>query len=188
MIQEGDRAPRFRLPIARGRAYNDVETFDLAEALGDGPVVLAFFPAAFTSGCTEELRAFTADARAFEDLDAAVYGISVDLSFSHNEFIETEDLDVPLLSDHRREVTRAYGVVYEGMYDHFEVSQRSVFVLDADGVVRHRWVREGDNPDFETFVDDLQDVVREVRETDYLNQGESPAVHGGRESDNCADP
>ena len=166
MIQEGDRAPRFRLPVARGRAYNDVETFALADALGDGPVVLAFFPAAFTGGCTEELRAFTADAEAFEALDADVYGISVDLSFSHNEFIVKEDLAVPLLSDHRHEVTRAYGVVYEGMYGHFEVAERSVFVLDSDGVVRHRWVREGDNPDFEAFVDDLQDVVREVREAE----------------------
>lgn len=166
-VHEGDPAPRFSLPMAQGRAYNDIERFDLDEALGDGPVVLAFFPAAFTSGCTDELRAFSADADAFEALGADVYGISVDLSFAQNEFIVTEDLDVPLLSDHRREVTRAYGVVYEDMYDHFEVSQRSVFVLDGDGVVRHRWVREGDNPDFGAFVADLADVVREVRETDY---------------------
>ncbi|MFB6280537.1 MAG: redoxin domain-containing protein [Haloferacaceae archaeon] len=166
-VTEGEEAPGFSLPAARGRAYNDIETFDLADALGDGPVVLAFFPAAFTSGCTDELRAFSADADAFAALDADVYGISVDLSFAQNEFIVKEDLDVPLLSDHRHEVIHEYGVVQEGMYGHFEVAERSVFVLDADGVVRHRWVREGDNPDFETFVDDLADVVREVRRTDY---------------------
>lgn len=162
-VEVGDDAPRFSLPMAQGRAYNDIEEFSLAEALGDGPVVLAFFPAAFTSGCTDELCAFTADLGAFEELDAAVYGISVDLSFSQNEFIIKEELSVPLLSDHAREVTRAYDVVYPDMYDHFEVSRRAVFVLDDDGVVRHRWVREGDSPDFGVFVDDLVEVVGEVR-------------------------
>ncbi|MFB6303192.1 MAG: peroxiredoxin [Haloferacaceae archaeon] len=166
-VHEGDRAPRFSLPAAHGRAYNDIETFDLGDALDDGPIVLAFFPAAFTSGCTEELRAFTADATAFEALGADVYGISVDLSFAQNEFVVKEDIGVPLLSDHEHEVIHEYGVVQEDMYGHFEVAERSVFVLDSDGVVRHRWVREGDNPDFEAFVDDLADVVREVRETDY---------------------
>ncbi|MFB6303724.1 MAG: redoxin domain-containing protein [Haloferacaceae archaeon] len=166
-VDEGDDAPRFSLPIAHGRAYNDIEPFELEEALGDGPVVLAFYPAAFTSGCTDEMRAFSSDADVFENLDADVYGISVDMSFAHNEFIVKEDLDVPMLSDHEHEVTHAYDVVQEDMYGHFEVSERSVFVLDSDGVVRHKWVRGEENPDFEEFVDDLADVVREVRETSY---------------------
>lgn len=166
MLEVGETAPDFTLPKAGGEVYNDISEFTLSETLGDGPVVLAFFPAAFTSGCTAEMCTFRDSMHHFDELDADVYGISVDLSFSQNEFIETEDLDVPLLSDHRHEVTRAYGVVYEGMYDRFEVAQRSVFVLDSDGIVRHRWVREGDNPDFAAFVDDLQDVVREVREAD----------------------
>lgn len=158
-VEVGDDAPRFSLPMAQGRAYNDIEEFSLAEALDDGPVVLAFFPAAFTSGCTDELCAFTEGIEAFERLDAQVYGVSVDLSFSQNEFIVKEDLDVPLLSDHAREVTRAYDVVLPDMYGHFEVSQRAVFVVDGEGVVRHRWVREGDNPDFGELVDDLVGVV-----------------------------
>jgi peroxiredoxin len=163
-VEVGDDAPRFTLPMARGRAYNDVEEFALADALGGGPVVLAFFPAAFTSGCTEELCAFTDGLHAFDRLDADVYGISVDLSFSHNEFIVTEEIEVPLLSDHEREVTRAYDVVLEDMYGHFEVSRRALFVLDDAGVVRHRWVREGDNPPFDRLVEDTVRAVRDVRE------------------------
>lgn len=158
-VEVGDDAPRFSLPMAQGRAYNDIEEFSLDEALADGPVVLAFFPAAFTSGCTDELCAFTEGLDAFERLDAQVYGVSVDLSFSQNEFVRTEEIGVPLLSDHAHEVTRAYDVVYPDMYDHFEVSKRAVFVIDTDGVVRHRWVREGDNPEFGAFVDDLVGVV-----------------------------
>ncbi len=158
-VEVGDDAPRFTLPIARGRSYNDIEEFSLEAALGDGPVVLAFFPAAFTSGCTDELCAFTDGLSAFERVDADVYGVSVDLSFAHNEFIVKEDLSVPLLSDHEHEVTRAYGVVQEAMYGHFEVSRRAVFVLDEAGVVAYRWVREGDNPAFGEFVDEVAEAA-----------------------------
>ena len=159
-VEVGDDAPRFSLPMAQGRAYNDIEEFSLVEALSEGPVVLVFFPAAFTSGCTDELCAFTEGPEAFERLDAQVYGVSVDLSFSQNEFIIKEDLDVPLLSDHAHEVTHAYDVVLPDMYGHFEVSQRAVFVVDEGGVVRHRWVRGDENPDFSGLVDDLTGVVK----------------------------
>lgn len=163
MPEVGDPAPEFAVPMAGGGAYDDIEPFRLSAALSEGPVVLAFFPAAFTSGCTEELCTFTDERDAFEAVDADVYGVSVDLPFSQNEFMRKEGIEVPLLSDHEREVTRAYDVVYEDMYDHFEVSQRAVFVLDEEGVVRYRWVREGDNPDFGEFVADLEDVVASVR-------------------------
>ena len=159
-VEVGDDAPRFSLPMAQGRAYNDIEEFSLVEALSEGPVVLVFFPAAFTSGCTDELCAFTEGLEAFERLDAQVYGVSVDLSFSQNEFITKEDRDVPLLSDHTHEVTHAYDVVLSDMYGHFEVSQRAVFVVDEGGVVRHRWVRGDENPDFSGLVDDLTGVVK----------------------------
>jgi peroxiredoxin len=158
-VEVGDDAPRFTLPMARGRAYNDIEEFSLEAALGGGPLVLAFFPAAFTSGCTDELCAFTEGLSAFERVDADVYGVSVDLSFSQNEFIVEEGLSVPLLSDHEREVSRAYDVVQQEMYGHFEVSRRAVFVLDDEGVVTYRWVREGDNPAFGEFVDEVAEAA-----------------------------
>ncbi len=159
MVDEGETAPDFTAPRAGGDAYNDVESFTLSEALGDGPIVLAFYPAAFTSGCTEEMCAFRDSMDAFEELDARVYGISVDLPFAQNIWIREHGLNFPMLSDWNHEIIRQYDVVYEDMYGMVEVAQRSAFVLDAAGIVTYRWVREGDNPDFESFVDELRAEV-----------------------------
>jgi peroxiredoxin len=159
MVAVGDEAPDFTVPMAGGSAYNDVEPFTLADAVADGPTVLAFFPAAFTSGCTEEMCAFRDSMAAFDELDAQVYGVSVDLPFSQNVWMRQEGLDFPMLSDWDHEVIRAYDVVLEGMYGMIEAAQRAIFVLDTDGVVTHRWVREGDNPDFDELVSTTRDAV-----------------------------
>ena len=162
MVDEGETAPDFTAPLAGGEAYNDLESFTLSEAFGDGPIVLAFYPAAFTSGCTEEMCAFRDSMDAFDDLDARVYGISVDLPFAQNVWIEEHDLGFPMISDWDHEIIRQYDVVYEDMYGMVEVAQRSVFVLDAAGIVTYRWVRAGDNPDFESFVDELRAEVEKA--------------------------
>ncbi len=164
MVEVGEQAPDFTVPLAGGEAYNDVESFTLSEAIGDGPVVLAFVPAAFTSGCTEELCTFRDGITAFEDIDARVYGVSVDLPFAQNVWSMELGLPFPLLSDWTHEVTEAYDVVYEGMYDLVDVSQRSVFVIDDDGVVTYRWVREGDNPDFEELVEAVEAAAADAAE------------------------
>lgn len=159
MIEEGEQAPDFTVPIARGEAYNDVGEFTLSAHLGDGPVVLAFFPAAFTSGCTEELCTFRDSLSAFEALDASVYGISTDLPFAQNEFIRQEGLTFPLLSDFEHEAIRAYDVVREDFYDVLSVAERSVFVLDDQGEIVYRWVETGDGTDFAALVDEVREVI-----------------------------
>lgn len=159
MIEEGERAPDFTVPIARGNEYNDVGEFTLSAALGDGPIVLAFFPAAFTSGCTTELCVFRDSMTAFEDLDVAVYAISTDLPFAQNIFIQREGLTFPLLSDFEHEVIEAYGVVLERFYGVMSVAERAVFVLDSEGTVVYRWIRTDENPDFEWLVSDVRDAV-----------------------------
>ncbi|WP_122088158.1 redoxin domain-containing protein [Halalkalicoccus subterraneus] len=161
MIEEGEPAPDFTVPIARGEAYNDVGEFSLSEHVGEGPVVLAFFPAAFTSGCTEEMCTFRDSLSAFEAVDASVYGLSTDLPFAQNEFIRQEGLTFPLLSDFEHEAIRAYGVVREDFYDVLFVAERSVFVLDERGTVVYRWVESESDTDFEALVG----KVREVAET-----------------------
>ncbi|MFB6134618.1 MAG: redoxin domain-containing protein [Halanaeroarchaeum sp.] len=159
MVSVGDVAPDFTLPLAGGDAYNDVESFTLSRAPGSGPTVLAFFPAAFTRGCTAEMCSFRDSLDAYRDLDARVFGISVDLPFAQNVWIQENGLDFPLLSDWEHTVIRRYDVVREGMYDLVEVARRSVFVLDPADVVTYTWVRQGDNPDFDAFVSDLRDEV-----------------------------
>lgn len=162
MVTVGDTAPDFTVPEARGGSYNDIESFTLSDALGDGPIVLAFYPAAFTSGCTEEMCRFRDRMDAFDALDAQVYGVSVDLPFAQNVWIREHDLSFSMLSDWNHELIEAYDVVLSGLYGMLETAERSVFVLDSDGMVVYRWVRDDENPDFEAFVDEIHDVVAET--------------------------
>jgi peroxiredoxin len=162
MVDIGSEAPDFTVPVAGGTAYNDVEPFTLSAALEEGPVVLAFYPAAFTSVCTEEVCAFRDSMSRFDGLDARVYGVSVDLPFAQNVWIEEEGLNFPMLSDWDHEVIEKYDVILEDMYGMVEVAQRSVFVVDSAGVVTYKWVPEGDNPDFDALVSEIGDAVAEA--------------------------
>lgn len=159
MVSVGETAPDFTLTKAGGNAYNDISEFTLSDTLGKGPVVLAFFPAAFTSGCTAEMCAFRDSMHAFDDFDAQVYGISVDLPSAQNIWIEQEELNFPMLSDWNHEVIHKYDVVRQGLYGSIEAAQRSVFVIDKDGTIIDKWVRTDENPDFERLVDRVLERV-----------------------------
>ncbi|WP_256390913.1 redoxin domain-containing protein [Natronoarchaeum rubrum] len=162
MLDVGDSAPEFTLPKAGGDAYNDIEPFALTEALGDDPVVLAFFPAAFTSGCTAEMCAFRDSMHRFDELDAAVYGISVDLPPAQNVWIMREELNFPMISDWDHEIIHEYGVVNPEMYDQFEAARRSIFVLDAAGTITYRWVESDGETDFAAVVETVREAVAET--------------------------
>lgn len=164
MVNVGEVAPDFTVPCARGGAYDNVVSFTLSEALGEGPIVLAFFPAAFTSGCTEEMCAFRDSMDAFSDLDTTVYGVSVDLPFAQNVWSRELDLNFPMLSDWDHEVIEKFDVIYEDMYGMIEAAERSVFILNAEGVVTYKWVRQGGNPDFDAFIAELQNEVDNAAE------------------------
>lgn len=162
MVTTGQKAPDFTLLKANGTAYDDVEEFTLSEVLGDGPIVLAFYPAAFTGGCTEEMCAFRDSIDLFEEFDADVYGLSVDLPFAQNRWIQELELGFPMLSDPSHDVITKYDVVRDDIFGMLETAQRSIFVLDEEGTVTYRWLREGDNPDFEELVDDVHEEVRKA--------------------------
>jgi len=149
MVQSGDSAPDFTVPMAGGEAYNDLAQFTLSEALTDGPVVLAFVPAAFTSACTEELCSFRDSIARFRNLDAQVYGLSVDLPFAQNVWIREQGLTVPMLSDWDHEVIHAYDAVLPDMYGSIEVASRTVFVVDTDGTVTFRADYDTGDPDID---------------------------------------
>ena len=103
-------------------------------------VLLAFFPLAFTSTCTSEMCAFTDDYDAFAGEGVTVLPISVDSVPTLAEFKAKHGLKVDLLSDFRRDASRAYGVLLE----HTFFSTRAYFLVDADGVVR--WAHVEENP------------------------------------------
>ncbi|MHC3438188.1 redoxin domain-containing protein [Natrialbaceae archaeon A-gly3] len=157
MPETGDTAPDFTAPLANG----DVDSFTLSENLEDAPIVLAFFPGAFTGVCTTEMCTFQDRLAAFNDLDASVYGVSVDSPFSLNEFREQNNLEFALVSDFEKEIIDDYDVRMDfadlGVYG---VAKRSVFVVDADGEVTYAWV--SDDPGVEPDYDEVEEAVADA--------------------------
>jgi glutaredoxin-dependent peroxiredoxin len=119
----------------------------LSDYLGRQPLVLLFFPLAFSSTCTEQMCAVADDYSAYEDLGAQVLGISVDSPYVNARFARETAAPFPILSDFNRTAARAYGVLRE-RFGHLEaVSERAAFVIDGDGRVIYAWVGEpGDLP------------------------------------------
>ena len=115
------------------------------------PVVLAFFPAAFSSVCTKELCTFRDSLAKLNDAKAQVYGISVDTFFALKAFHDSQKFSFPLLSDFNKQTIRDYGVFNEDMVGLKGIAKRAVFVLDKEGVVRHREVLEDarNEPDYD---------------------------------------
>jgi len=129
----GSRAPDFTL------MNQDREPVSLSGEKGH-PVVLAFFPAAFSSVCTTELCTFRDNIAKLNSAHATVLGISVDTFFSLKAFQDQQKLNFPLLSDFNKQVIRDYGAFNEDMIGLKGIAKRAVFVVDKDGVVRYREV------------------------------------------------
>lgn len=145
MLTEGDQAPEFTAPLANG----DIETFELTAALEDeAPIVLAFFPGAFTSVCSHEMSTFQDELARFSDAGATVYGVSVDSPFALNEFRDKLGLEFGLLSDANHELIEAFDVTTSfEQYGIEKLADRAVFVIDETGTITYAWV--GDNPGLE---------------------------------------
>jgi peroxiredoxin len=131
----GQKAPDFKLMNEKR------EEVTLSSQKGH-PVVLAFFPAAFTGVCTKELCTFRDSMAKLNSTNAQVYGISVDTSFSLAEFKKQQNLNFPLLSDFNKEVIQSYGVFNPDMIGLKGIAKRSTFVIDKDGIVRYAEILE----------------------------------------------
>lgn len=141
----GDQAPEFILVDADRKARR------LSDFKGK-KTVLAFFPGAFTSVCTKELCTLRDSMANFERLNAQVVGISVNDPFTLKAFAEANRLAFALLSDYKREVITRYGIAAQNFagLDGYTASKRSVFILDPQGKILHKWVSEdpGREPDY----------------------------------------
>ena len=131
----GQKAPDFKL------MNENREEVTLSSQKGH-PVVLAFFPAAFSGVCTKELCTFRDSMAKLNSAKAQVYGISVDTFFTLAAFKKDQKLNFPLLSDFNKDVIAKYGVVNPDMIGLKNIAKRSVFVIDKSGVIRHREVLE----------------------------------------------
>ena len=124
-IGVGDKAPEFTLPGTGGRDYS------LSEFAGK-PVVLVFYPGDDTPVCTKQLNSYNDELSEFEALDAQVIGVSAQGVDSHEKFSGKHGFGFPLLADTDKKVAGAYGTLGP-----IGFPRRSVFVIDAQGVVRY---------------------------------------------------
>jgi glutaredoxin-dependent peroxiredoxin len=142
-LDVGSKAPDFTL------TNQDRQPVKLSEQRGK-PVLLAFFPAAFSSVCTKELCTFRDSMAQLNAANAQVYGISVDTFFTLKAFHDQQQYNFPLLSDFNKQAIRDYGVFNEDMIGLKGIAKRAVFVIDKDGVVRYQEVLEDarNEPDY----------------------------------------
>lgn len=135
-VPVGSPAPDFSLAPAPGP-----DRVTLSQHRGE-PVVLLFFPLAFSGVCTAELCHMADDWSRWERVGARVLGISVDSPYVNRRFAEETGVPFPLLSDFNKEASQAYGVLYPDFFGLRGVSKRAVFVVDGEGVVAYSWVAE----------------------------------------------
>lgn len=148
--KQGSIAPDFTLDSTGG------EKVTLSSYRGRNNVLLAFFPLAFTSTCTSELCAFSDDFDAFAAADVEVLPISVDAVPSLKEFRSKYQMKAQLLSDFRRDASRAYGVLREDTF----ASQRAYFLVDTSGVVR--WAHVEAHPGLRRENSEILDAIRDA--------------------------
>lgn len=126
------------------------------------PVVLLFFPLAFSGVCTEEMCSMAEDYSAYASLGAEVIGISVDSPYTNQKFAEACNATFPIASDFNREATRAFGVLRPTLGIGLEnVSERAAFVLAGNGEVVYSWV--GENPGVMPDFNDIRAAVEKLK-------------------------
>lgn len=133
-LSVGTKAPDFSLKSKTATGLVDVKLSDL---VGKKNVVLLFFPAAFTGVCTQEFCDITAGVKTYQDLDAEVIGISVDLPFAQEAWAQKEKITITLASDTNKTVTKAYDVLLDDLVGIGSTSRRAAFVIDKSGTIQY---------------------------------------------------
>lgn len=136
----GDRVADFTAPLASG------ETFTLSEELRKHPVVLEFFPLAFTGVCELQNRTFSEFHPKFKEAGAELYGVSVDSPPTLKEFGAKLGSTHGYISDFNKAIGKAFGVQLERLGPNNGVNNRAVFVIDKDMTVRYATVTSPKDP------------------------------------------
>ncbi len=153
----GEKAPR--LDLVTGKGPDGRPTwFRLHEAVKKGPVIIAFFPGAFTSTCTSEMACFTRDWNKYAASGAQVIGVSVDSFPSLRAFSEKHGYKVPFGSDFEKVATREWGL--EEPFWWGRVAKRATFIVGRDGVVRYADVLP--DSDLEPNYAEIQQVIQKL--------------------------
>ena len=151
----GEAAPDFKLPYATKEKIfmRPDEQMTLASLRGKN-VVLAFYPADWSGGCTTEVCTFRDTFMEFGKLNAVVLGVSGDYAFSHHEWAKHHNLPFALLSDHDHRVAKAY----DSYMEQYGMNKRTVYLIDKDGVVRYVNLafKAGDKKDYDALRAELE--------------------------------
>ena len=150
----GETAPDFRLPYATmEKIYLKPEEYMALSSMRGKNVILAFYPADWSGGCTEEVCTLRDTFAELQKLNAVVLGISGDYAFSHHEWAKFHKLQFPLLSDHDHKIARLYGSFNEEN----GYNKRTVFLIDKAGVVRYSNLdfKAGDINDYNRLREEL---------------------------------
>jgi peroxiredoxin len=134
-VKVGEAAPDFTAtyltaPEANGRRQR--KEVRLSDFKGQKNVVLAFFPAAFSPGCTNEMAKYQEASGQFNANNTVILGVSVDSTWANVAFAEKLGADFAILSDAKRDISRAYGVFDEQNV----IARRTTFVIDRQGMVQ----------------------------------------------------
>jgi peroxiredoxin len=152
-LPPGSPAPDFDLPATSGQSVS------LAELRGQ-PVILAFYPADWSPVCSDQMALYQQVLPEFQKFDAELFGVSVDGVWSHLAFARDRNVHFPLLADFepKGEVARAYHVYR----DREGTSERALYVIDADGIVRWSYVSpSGVNPGADGILRALESLDKE---------------------------
>ena len=133
-IPVGSKAPDFTLKSKQASGLVDVK---LSNNFGKKNTVLFFFPAAFTSVCTQEMCGITGGISSYAGLNADVIAISVDTPFAQEAWAQKEKISVTLASDLNKEVIKKYEVVFPMLAGVGDTAARAAFVIDKAGVVQY---------------------------------------------------
>jgi peroxiredoxin len=151
----GEAAPDFKLPYAtqEGIFMKADQQMSLSSLKGRN-VVLAFYPADWSGGCTQEVCTLRDTFAELSKLNASVLGISGDYVFSHHEWAKFHKLQFPLLSDHDHRVAR----LYDSFTEQAGFNKRTVYLLDKEGVVRYVNLafKAGDKKDYDALRAELE--------------------------------
>ena len=158
-LEVGQEAPDFELPLKPGEA-----PLRLGDYKGEKPVVILFFPLAFSPVCTREVIEVANGYQGWKDLEVEVLGISVDSPFVTRKFAKECGAHFPILSDFNRTVTREYGVLCPDYYGLENVAHRAAFVVDRDGTIVYSWMTEDSSvmPDFEEVRKAIRNAAAQV--------------------------
>ncbi len=155
----GEAAPEFSLPYAtQEKIYLDPKEHLSLSSLRGKNVILAFYPADWSGGCTKEVCTLRDTFVELGKLNATVLGISGDYVFSHQEWAKYHKLQFPLLSDHDHKVAK----LYDSYMEERGYNKRTIYLIDKDGVVRYVNLafKAGDKADYDTLRAELEKLQK----------------------------